>query len=133
MRVRFSPVAPMKYLLLLCGLLCFAPTKSQAQFWDPDNKWTCWSCYDHNWHFSAGAALDVSTRLPLFAWRKTVIGRIGTVAVISTGYELVDAAVCHKYHTCGTPDAGFGVVDLVYDIAGAIVTETIIGIGKKIF
>ncbi len=122
----------MKYLFLLFGLLFFVPTKSQAQFLDPDNKWTCWTCYDHNWHFVAGSILDVSIRLPLFSWRKTAIGRIGTVAVLGAGYELMDAAVCRKYHNCGTPDAGFGIVDLAYGIAGAIVTEAVIKLGKKI-
>lgn len=39
--------------------------------------------------------------------------------------EVEDVFQCQKVRGCGRPSAGFGVVDLVYDVGGAIATELV--------
>ena|ERR1041384_5201395 len=115
-------------------LLLAAPLKAQAVHFDPDNKWTCWSCYSHNAHFMGGVAADIIVRpLPFLtkSWRKSPVGRVALAGIIGTAWELTDVAWCqakgnvaHGNVVCDY-DQGFGRVDLAYVVAGAITTEVL--------
>ena len=84
-------------LLALLVTSTFIPRASPAQFLDPDTKLFCWHCNSHNSHFIGGV-----------------------------GLELADYVQCRQTHSCGREDAGFGFVDLGYDVAGAVATELLI-------
>lgn len=122
----------MKYLLLVLGLLFFTPTKSQAQFFDPDY---CWTCLDSRQHFGAGVFLDIAARGPYVAknWNNKAYKRVLLVAGVGATYELMQYYEAKQTGHLGQPGYGFGPKDLILDVAGAIVTEAIIGLGKKIF
>ncbi|HUK22876.1 MAG TPA: hypothetical protein VLV45_15155, partial [Gemmatimonadales bacterium] len=54
-----------------------------------DNRLTCWHCYGHNAQFTGGAAFDLATRFaPFFAWRHSVIARMGTVLALGALYQM---------------------------------------------
>ena len=104
------------------------PRTSLAQFLDPDTKVFCWHCNSHNAHFIGGATADAALHVMPFvkkSW-ETPAGRIATVAIGGVGLELADYVHCRQTHSCGREDAGFGFVDLGYDVAGAVATELLI-------
>lgn len=115
----------LKWTLVLMALIFAQPAR--AQFLDPDAAWTCWACFSHDDHFAVGATLDLAVRAPFIAtrWRHSPIGRVALVGIIGTGYELLDYGGCLQRGDCGQPDTGFGLVDLTYDVAGAISMELI--------
>ena len=127
-----------RWLAVLVVLLC--PLKPlRAQFLDPDNRITCWSCYGHRYHFMAGAAIDLAMRpAPFFAksWRTHVIGRLGTVAALGTIYELNNyfgiCAPAANNWPCGVGGRGFSLLGLMYDVAGASASELLMAGLKKI-
>lgn len=124
-----------KYLLLLFGLL-FLPTKVQSQsqqFFDPDYCW--WSCLDSKQHFAAGGILNIAARGPYIttSWNNKAWKRVALVTGVGATYEFMQYYEAKQFGNLGKPGYGFGPKDLALDIAGAIVTEAIIGIGKKIF
>src|SRR5256885_4189439 len=106
----------------------FTPRASPAQFLDPDTKLFCWHCNSHNAHFIGGATVDVALHVMPFlkkSW-ETPAGRVATVAIGGIGLEMADYVQCRQMHSCGREDRGFGVVDLGYDIAGAVATELLV-------
>src|SRR5204863_186297 len=85
-------------------------------------------CNSHNAHFIGGATADAALHVMPFvkkSW-ETPAGRIATVAIGGVGLELADYVQCRQAHSCGREDAGFGFVDLGYDVAGAVATELLI-------
>jgi hypothetical protein len=111
-------------LWLIAGLLCAATSAGTAQQIDPD--W-CLTCRDSREHFAAGAGIDVAARIVLP--RTRVWQRVLVVTAIGAAYE------------AGQADApgprgrgyGFGPKDLLLDVAGALVTEGLIALGRRIF
>ncbi len=115
-------------LLALLVTSTFIPRASPAQFLDPDTKLFCWHCNSHNSHFIGGATAGAALHVMPFvkkSW-ETPAGRIATVAIGGVGLELADYVQCRQTHSCGREDAGFGFVDLGYDVAGAVATELLI-------
>jgi hypothetical protein len=110
------------------------PRPSSAQFLDPDNKVLCWHCNSHNSHFIGGAAADAALHVMPFvkqSW-ETPAGRIATVAIGGIGLEMADYVQCRQAHSCGREDAGFGLIDLGYDVAGAVATELLMAGLKRV-
>ena len=110
---------------------------AQAQLLDPDNKLLCWSCPSHNSHFITSAAFDLAVRpMPFLSksWRQSPYGRIGLVAIGGTIYELNDMRQClaFKPHCGSEVGRGFGLVDIVWDAAGAAAVELLQAGFKKI-
>jgi len=110
-------------LLLLCGTLCVT-TPARAQFLDPDNQITCWSCYGHRYHFMTGAVIDLAIRpAPFFAksWRQSPALRVATVAALGSLYELNNYfGICAPPQNdwrCGVGGRGFSLLGLAYDLA----------------
>jgi hypothetical protein len=90
----------MKYLLLIVGLLCFTPTKSQAQFLDPD---TCWTCKDSRQHFAAGSAIDLGLQVLPNKWQVSnkPWKRVALVALVGAVYEAGQADVARSQGLLG--------------------------------
>lgn len=122
----------MKWLLLILGLLCFSPSKANAQWLDPDN---CWNCLDSKHHFIAGAILDVAARGPFVAksWNNTAWKRVLLVAGVGATYEFMQLYEAKQTGTLGQPGYGFSLKDLSLDIGGAVASEILIWSLPKIF
>lgn len=100
-------------MLPLLGMLCAAPL--HAQHIDPD--W-CLTCRDSQEHFAAGAGIQAATLLVFpraGLWR-----RLAITASIGAAYELgqVESAERGRGY-------GFGLKDLLCDLAGALVVEAL--------
>ena len=117
---------------VLLGIMA-AAARAQQQFFDPDTRLLCWACYSHNGHFAGGVVVDAVVHLPIAGWHKTAGGRIATVAVVGAAYELLDYGQCRKSRSCGQPDRGFGVIDLLYVTAGAVATEAVHAAAKRLW
>lgn len=122
----------MKYLLLLFGLLFFAPTKTQAQVFDPDY---CWTCLDSKHHFAAGVVLNIAARGPYVAknWNDKAWKRVLLVAGVGATYEVMQYYEARQTGHLGEPGYGFGPKDLVMDVGGAIANEVLFWVVRKIF
>jgi len=119
--------------LLILGFGAARPAR--AQFLDPDRAWTCWHCYSHNAHATISAGLTLSLRVMPFvkqSWQRPV-GRVAIIAIGGALYELQDWGQCTQRHACGRPDAGFGLVDLAYDVAGAAALELLVSGVRRVF
>ncbi len=104
------------------------PRATAAQFFDPDSRVLCWTCNSHNYHFAGGATVGAMLRVMPFvkqSW-ETPAGRVATVAIAGAGWEMTDYLRCRQARSCGRPDAGFGLLDLTYDIAGAAAVELLL-------
>ena len=114
-------------LLALLVTSTFIPRASPAQFLDPDTKLFCWHCNSHNSHFIGGATADAALHVMPFvkkSWETRGPDRDGRLGGV--GLELADYVQCRQTHSCGREVAGFGFVDLGYDVAGAVATELLI-------
>ena len=116
--------------VVLCTTLV-AARPAEAQFFDPDNKPGCWSCYSHNSHFAVSAVFDVAIRpMPIFAksWRRAALGRVAIVTVGGILYEFNDYRTCATapWDPCGSQvGRGFGPIDIMWDVLGAASVETV--------
>lgn len=90
----------MKYLLFMLALLVFTPTKSQAQWLDPDK---CWTCVDSREHFGAGAAIDLGLQVFPNTWQVSnkPWKRVALVALVGAVYEAGQADVAHSQGLLG--------------------------------
>lgn len=90
---------------------------------DPDWVWNA----DQWQHMAAGAALVVLMRGPYIteSWRESFWGRVGLVAVIGAAYEGLQLFEASQTGMLGQPGYGFGPLDLIADVAGALVVEGI--------
>lgn len=114
----------LRILLLLIVLMhCFA-RPSHGQWLDPDSRWD----KDQIDHMVAGALVAVAVRGPYinYNWRNTVAKRMAWVSALGIVYEIKDLYEHNRMGWLGNPGAGFGLLDLVADVAGAAVAEIII-------
>lgn len=120
----------MRTLLLLAGLL-IAPAALEAQWLDPD---TCWTCFDKQLHFAAGASIAIAVRGPWTAknWKDTAVKRVALVCAVGAAYEVVQVAEAVAEHRSGT-GFGFSPLDLAADCAGAAAFELVWAGVRRIF
>lgn len=118
--------------LVLAFIACAAPAHGQF-FIDRDiHDWRP-QMYEHMGHAGYGAALDLVIRpIPFFGWRKTLVGRVASVAVVATGYEVVQWDADRSLG-CFAAGCGFSVPDIAYAVGGALVVEGITAAIRKIF
>lgn len=105
--------------------LLIAPVHLSGQWLDPDRHWNG----DQWQHFAAGAVLDVVVRgVPVLApdWRRSPAKRlvlVGGVAVIFEAYQVYES---HAAGWIGNEGAGFGLLDLLATLMGAMSAELLL-------
>lgn len=114
-----------KYLTALVLLAC--PLQAQRFVWDPDTKVFSRTSLQH---FEAGAGIDVA--MQVVSWPKKPWERVATVALIGLAYEYAQEEKVKERPERG-PGLGFGLMDLGLDIAGALVSEGVSKLLRKIF
>lgn len=116
----------MKPLLVI--LLSLAPPLAAQGFrFDPDY---CFTCVDSRQHALGGTSIDVAAQLvhwPAKAWQ-----RVGVVAVIGAVFEVGEEEGTRGTEYAGRAGYGFGVKDLVCDVAGAAIGEGLGLLWRKI-
>ena len=107
-------------LCLLAALLATQP--ASGQFLDPDSDW---SARDTYLHAAAGASIDLAVRSGIVAqsWRSSAPRRVVLVVLIGAAYEGVETLAAWENNQLGQPGYGFGLKDLVADLAGAVIAE----------
>jgi hypothetical protein len=112
-------------------LLGSLPRPIAAQTWDPD--W-CVTCQDTQLHAAAGALIDAGLHLPIApkGFRDTVGKRLLVVGVIGLVYEVGQLSVAQSTGVAGTPGFGISPKDVIADLAGAVVVEGLVALGKVV-
>ena len=116
---------------ILAGAFVAAARPVSAQWLDPDH---CVTCPDKRIHFAAGAGLDLLARGPWLskgfhdhAWKRVLV-----TATVAASWEMVDALEARREGKAGRPGYGFGPVDLAATITGAVATEALQGLARKL-
>lgn len=104
---------------------------AQAQFLDPDR---CWTCADSRQHMAGGALLDAGLQSLPRSWTLTNTPgkRIALVAVAGMVYEAGQWDAHRGDGLNGHPGYGFGLKDAACNVIGAVVTEGLIALYRKI-
>ena len=111
----------MKALLLAAALLA-APVTLSGQWLDSDRRWNA----DQWQHFAAGAILDVGLRgLPVIApeWRRSPAKRLALVGGLAVVFEAYQVYESNAAGWLGNEGAGFGLLDLLATMCGALSAE----------
>lgn len=129
------PRRPWAALLVTIGIgaaLVAGARACHGQGLDPDR---CFSCRDAAYHAAAGGALDLAVRSGFVAtsWRASPVRRVALVLVVGAAYEGVETFAAWENGQLGQRGYGFGLKDLTCDLAGAVATEVLVAIGRKVF
>jgi len=100
------------------ALALVAPLGAQAFVFDPD---VCVTCPDTRGHALAGVGISVG--LQTFTPKLSPLARIGVVFAVGVGYEFGQEAIVRESPAKRGPGYGFGVKDILADVAGALIAE----------
>ena len=109
---------------LLVAALLVAPVHLSGQWLDPDRTWD----RDQWQHFAVGASLDVGLRyLPVIApeWRRRPELRLALIGGLAVAYEAYMVTEHKKAGWLGQEGAGFGLLDLLATMMGALSAELV--------
>lgn len=125
------PTRSAAWLALILLTVAARPAPAQAIL-DPD---TCWTCRDTYQHAAAGGLVNIAMHTQIIApsWRKSFLGRMGLTLAVGATYEVVELVSAWENKTAGQTGYGFGLKDLVADLAGALVVEGVVALGRKLF
>lgn len=103
-------------------VLLAAPVALSGQWLDKDRVWDA----DQWQHFAAGAVLDVGLRgLPVIApdWRRSPAKRLALVGGLAVIFEVYQVYESSAAGWLGNEGAGFGLLDLLATMCGALSAE----------
>lgn len=109
----------LKRMIKLVGLLIVLALPLQAQRLDPD--W-CLGCKDSWQHFVAGSGIQVATLVVLP--KSNLWQRLAINSTIQVAHEIGQESSARNAKLTG-PGYGFGFKDLLFGIAGAVLTEKV--------
>jgi len=118
--------------LVLLGVALWATPlaaqRASSFVWDPDRDW---QSVNARQHFLAGAGIDAIEQG--IGWPRRWWQRVTIVAVVGAAYEAGQESSVHDDPAKRGPGYGFGVMDLGLDIAGALISEGLGSLLRKIF
>lgn len=122
-------MSAVRALLAPLVVLIVPHTPLSAQHIDPDHQWDS----DQWQHAASGAAVDLSLRGPWLApsWQRWYT-RVAITAAIGIGYEAAQTVSNRRDGLEGT-GYGFGVLDIVADVAGALAAEAATALLGRVF
>ena len=116
---------------LLAAVLLAAPVTLSGQWLDRDRTWDA----DQWQHFAAGAILDVGLRgLPVIAprWRRKPELRLALVGGLAVVFEAYQVYESNAAGWLGNEGAGFGLLDLLATMCGALSAEILTSVLGKV-
>lgn len=116
---------------LLASIFLATGSAASAQWLDPDR---CVTCPDKVQHFAGGVGLDLLARGPWVSkpFRDRAWKRVAVTAVVAASWEMLEALDARREHKAGRPGYGFGPLDFVSTVAGAVAVELLQGVAHTL-